>query len=182
MQRAQCNFRDKAIRRIANKMKSNKQKPKTFTVVLEKSDRNNGVYVSIPFDVEKQYGMKGHVKVKAAFDGYPYRGILVNMGTGCHIIGVRKDIREAIGKKVGDEITVELEPDNDERKAEIPAGFMEALARSSKAKKFFDSLSFTNQKEFCVWIASAKKEDTRERRLREAITKLTLGKRNPSEK
>ena len=147
-------------------MKSNKRKPKNFNAVLEKSASSGGVYVSIPFDVEKQYGTKGHVKVKATFDGHPYRGILANMGTGCHIIGVRKDIREAIGKKVGDEITVELQLDTEERKAEVPADLRAALAKNSQAARFFSSLSFTNQKEFCRWIASAKKEETRERRLR----------------
>ena len=163
-------------------MKSHTEKPKVFKAVLEKAGGKNGVYVSIPFSVEEQYGTKGHVKVKASFDGHPYRGILANMGTGCHIIGVRKDIREAIGKKVGDIITVELTLDNEERRVDVPATLKAALAKNSKAEKFFSSLSYTNQKEYAEWIASAKKEETHARRLNEAIAKLVLGKKNPSEK
>jgi hypothetical protein len=97
-----------------------------FKAILENPDSPmNTAYVSIPFDVEKIYGTKGQVKVKALFDGAPYRGILVNMGTGCHVILVRKDIRAAIGKNVGDTIRVEIEPDTEERVVEIP----EPLAR-----------------------------------------------------
>jgi hypothetical protein len=65
-----------------------------FTALIEKSDDGmDTAYISIPFDVEKVYGTKGQVKVKAWFNDHLYRGVLANMGTGCHIIGLRKDVR-----------------------------------------------------------------------------------------
>jgi len=85
---------------------------KKFKAVLENPEKKiDAAFVSIPFDVEEVFGTRGHIKVKVLFDGQPYRGILADMGTGCHVILVRKDVRQAIGKKVGDTITVELEPD-----------------------------------------------------------------------
>jgi hypothetical protein len=36
----------------------------------------------------------------------PYDGQIVNMGTPCHIIGIRKDIRKQIGKSFGDTVHV----------------------------------------------------------------------------
>lgn len=51
---------------------------------------------------------KGRVPVHAVFDGEPYDGQVVKMGTPCHIIGVRKDIRQKIGKQPGDIIHVTL--------------------------------------------------------------------------
>lgn len=51
-----------------------------------------------------------------------------------------------------------------------------------KAKHFFDTLSFSNRKEYVTWITGAKKEDTRKRRLDSALEKLKAGKKNPSEK
>ena len=151
--------------------------------MLEKPDDGiDGAYVTIPFDVEEMYGTKGHVKVKALFDGHPYRGVLANMGTGCHVIIVRKDIRKAIGKHVGDIIKVEIEPDTEERTIEIPDGLAKVLTKNKKAKSFFDSLSFTNRKEYADWIAGAKKEETREKRLKLLIEKLLDQKKNPTEK
>ena len=42
---------------------------------------------------------KGRVQVAATFDGVPYAGSLVRMGTPGHILGMRKDIRAQIGKQ-----------------------------------------------------------------------------------
>jgi Bacteriocin-protection, YdeI or OmpD-Associated len=63
-----------------------------------------------------------------------------------------------------------------------PADFAKELRRSKVASHFFEELSFSDQKEYVVWIASAKKEETRSRRLGQAIDKLIAGKKNPAAK
>lgn len=78
-----------------------------FLAVIKKVDGINGAYVEIPFDVKKEFG-KGRVPVSATFDGEPYDGSLVRMGTPCHILGLRKDIRAKIGKQPGDTVWVTL--------------------------------------------------------------------------
>jgi bifunctional DNA-binding transcriptional regulator/antitoxin component of YhaV-PrlF toxin-antitoxin module len=156
---------------------------KKFKAVLENSEKEmNIAFVSIPFDVQQEYGTKGRVKIKATFDGHPYRGVIANMGTGCHILGVRKDIREAIGKQVGDVVNVTLEKDEEERVVDVPVELQKLLTKNSSARKFFDSLSFTNRKEYALWISSAKKEETKAKRLKEILPRLLAGKKNPSEK
>lgn len=160
-----------------------KEKTHKFKATLEKSDNGmDTAYISIPFDVEETYGTKGQVKVKASFDGQPYRGVLVNMGTGCHIIGVRKDIRATINKQVGDMVAVEITRDTEERIVEVPNDLLKAFKKSPEAEAFYQTLSYTNRKEYAVWISSAKKEETRARRLVDTIKKLLSGKKNPSEK
>ena len=69
----------------------------------------DAAYIEIPFDVKAKFG-KSRVPVQATFDGEPYDGQLVRMGTPCHIIGIRKDIRAKIGKQPGDTICVTLQP------------------------------------------------------------------------
>ena len=155
---------------------------KKFKAVLEHAGSGDTAFVSIPFDVEKEFGTKGQVKVNATFDGHPYRGVMANMGTGCHIIGVQKDIRAAIGKQVGDVVLVTIEKDEKERVVEVPEELKTLLARNTKAKSFYDSLSFTNRREYAVWISSAKKEETKAKRLKEILPKLLAGKKNPGEK
>jgi hypothetical protein len=154
-----------------------------FQAVLENpNDGMDTAYISIPFDVEEVYGTKGMVKVKALFNGYPYRGILSNMGTGSHILIVRKDIRAAIGKSIGEKVRVELVEDTEERVVEMPEELKAALAKSPKAKSFFDTLSYTNRKEYAAWIRDAKREETKLKRLKETISKLLKGHKNPSVK
>jgi hypothetical protein len=154
---------------------------KTFIAVLENNkDGMDTAFVRIPFDVEKTYGTKGQVKVKASFDGVEYRGVIANMGLDCHIIGVRKDIRTAISKSVGDKVAVTITKDIEERVVDVPEDLKHALSKSKKAKDFYDTLSYTNRKEYAIWVSSAKKVETREKRLSESIKKLLAGKKNPS--
>lgn len=83
-----------------------------FTAEIKKVPDIDGAYVEIPFDVKKEFG-KGRVKVYATFDGEPYEGSLVRMGTPCHILGIRKDIRAKIGKQPGDTVSVTVTEKND---------------------------------------------------------------------
>lgn len=79
----------------------------TFNAVIRKVPDMDGAYVEVPFEVRQVFG-KGRVKVHAIFDGVPYDGSLVRMGTPGHILGLRKDIRAAIGKQPGDTVRVTL--------------------------------------------------------------------------
>ena len=79
-----------------------------FEAEIKKVPDINGAYIEIPFDVKETFG-RGKVKVHATFDGETYDGSLVRMRTPCHILGVRKDIREKIGKQPGDIVHVTLE-------------------------------------------------------------------------
>lgn len=78
-----------------------------FDAVIRKVPDLDGAYVEIPFDVRAAFG-KGRVKVRATFDGAPYDGSLVRMGTPGHILGLRKDLRAMIGKQPGDIVHVTL--------------------------------------------------------------------------
>ncbi|WP_099468650.1 DUF1905 domain-containing protein [Konateibacter massiliensis] len=76
-----------------------------FDAVIHKVPDIDGAYVEIPFDIKAEFG-KGRVLVHATFDGEPYDGQVVRMGTPGHIIGLRKDIRSKIGKQIGDTVHV----------------------------------------------------------------------------
>lgn len=78
-----------------------------FDAIIQKVEGIDGAYIEFPYDVRKEFG-KGRVKVHATFDGEPYEGSLVRMKTPCHIIGIRKDIRQKIGKQPGDVIHVTI--------------------------------------------------------------------------
>lgn len=154
-----------------------------FKARIEKPDDGmDTAYVKFPYDTHETFGAKGQVKVKAMFEGVAYRGVLANMGMGCHIIIVRKDIREKIGKKVGDTIDVSIEADTEPRTLEIPSGLAKAFGKQPLASEFFDNLSYTNRKEYITWITSAKKDETRQSRLEQTIEKLLKGLKNPSQK
>ncbi|MGE5498489.1 MAG: YdeI/OmpD-associated family protein [Syntrophothermus sp.] len=146
-----------------------------FTAVIE-SGQGGGAFVSIPFDVEQAFGKK-RVKIKAAIDGEPYRGLLVRMGTPCHILGVLKEIREKTGKNIGDSVQVVIEEDLDPRVIEVPDDLQKLFKSNPQAESFFEKLSYTHQKEYVKWIGEAKKDETRLNRLEKTIDLLLKGKK-----
>lgn len=76
-----------------------------FEAVIQKVPDIDGAYVEFPFDVKAEFG-RGRVKVAATFDGEPYEGSLVRMGTPGHILGLRRETRQKIGKQPGDTVRV----------------------------------------------------------------------------
>jgi Bacteriocin-protection, YdeI or OmpD-Associated len=72
--------------------------------------------------------------------------------------------------------------DQEKRTITLPPDLHEKLNEKPAAMTFYESLSFTNKKEYVVWILSAKQEATRTDRLIKAVEKLLSGKKNPSEK
>lgn len=79
-----------------------------FEAVIKKVPDIDGAYIEFPYEVRKEFG-KGRVKVHATFNKVSYNGSLVRMKTPGHIIGIRKDIREQIGKQAGDSISVTIQ-------------------------------------------------------------------------
>lgn len=64
----------------------------------------------------------------------------------------------------------------------VPDDLKKAFSKSKKAEANFEALSFTNRKEYVLWIAGAKREETRTDRVKKTIEKLVAGKKNPTEK
>jgi hypothetical protein len=154
----------------------------SFTAPIIQHEGMNAGYVEFPLSVEEVFGTRGMVKVKVLFDGKEeYRGIMSNMGTGCHILILTQEVRRKLGKTFGDAVLVELEHDLEKREVVIPEDIQHLLTEYPEAQAFFEMLSYTHRKEYINWITSAKKEETRAKRMVEFIEKL-LQKKKPDQK
>ena len=140
-----------------------------FKAKMQQGD-GGGAYVIFPHDVQKEFG-KARVPFKCTIDGEPYRGTMVKYGTPFHFILVLKSIREKINKVPGDEVSIWLVEDTEERKIEVPEPFLKLL-KKHKLDKHFDKMSFTHKKEWVLWVTGAKKEETRLSRMEKAIEQL----------
>lgn len=103
-----------------------------FTAEIKKVPDLDGAYIEFPYDVKEEFG-KGRVPVTATFDGLAYDGSLVRMKTPCHIIGLRKDIRAAIGKQPGDTIQVTIQ-ERDPKQPKKNAVYSRKAGKKSDSK------------------------------------------------
>jgi hypothetical protein len=146
----------------------------SFSAVI-KNAGGGGAFVEVPFDVEKAFGSK-RPKVRAVIAGIPYRGSLVRMGSDCHVLGVLKGIREQTGKTFGDQIKVTVAADAAPRVVALPADLAQALRKEKAARAYFNSLSYSHQREYVGHITEARREETRAKRIARTIELLKQGK------
>ncbi len=150
-----------------------------FDALIHKHSNLDAAFIEFPYDVEKEFGTKGRVKVIVTFDGYEYRGSLAKMGHPVHCLGLTKEVRTAIRKNHGDTVRIILKKDEEPRIVEIPEDFSKQLDQNPNAKAYFEGLSYTHRKEYVRWITEAKKQETRETRLQKAIQMILNQVKHP---
>lgn len=141
-----------------------------FTAPIQSHGR--GAWVVVPFDAEAAFGSK-RVPVSATIDGIAYRGSIVRMSGDSHVLGVLKEIRDQLGKGVGDEVDVVLEHDTAPREVEVPDDLAAALRATPAALHAFETLAYSHRREYVRWIESAKREETRANRVAETVRKVS---------
>jgi hypothetical protein len=113
--------------------------------------------------------------VVATVNGYTWRTSVARMG-GEFLLGLSREVRHGAGVEAGDLVDVAVELDAAPRDVEVPEALAEALAADPKAKANFDAMAFTHRKEYARWVADAKREETRQRRVRQALEMIRSGK------
>jgi antitoxin component of MazEF toxin-antitoxin module len=113
--------------------------------------------------------------VVATVNGYSWRTSVARMG-GEFMVGLPREVRAGAGVKAGDSVTLELKLDTEPRTVEVPPALAEALDGDPEAKATFEGLAFTHRKEFARWIEEAKREETRARRVTQALDMIRTGR------
>ncbi|HEY8930374.1 MAG TPA: YdeI/OmpD-associated family protein [Mucilaginibacter sp.] len=72
--------------------------------------------------------------------------------------------------------------DVDNKQVKLPPEVEAVLTPNAVAMDFYQKLSYSNKKEYVIWILSAKQEKTKQERLEKMVEKLAAGKKNPAEK
>ena len=146
-----------------------------FETVLQAED--SGVFFEVPLDVPAVFG-KARAPVRGTINGHPFRSTVAVYG-GRSYLPVKKALREAAGVAAGDAVVIELEADDQPRTVDPPPDLAAALAADPEARAAFEGLSFTHQREYAGWVAEARREATRRRRVAQAVEMLRDGRRHP---
>ncbi len=131
--------------------------------------------LAVPDEVVEALARGRKPAVTVTLGGHTYRSTIASRG-GRYLIPVSADIRKITGLSAGDEVEVEVEPDDVPRQVTVPADFADLLDREPDARRFFDSLSYSHQLAHVLSIEQAKTAETRRRRLDKAIAGLREGR------
>ncbi|MBU8883811.1 YdeI/OmpD-associated family protein [Kaistella sp. DKR-2] len=150
----------------------------SFTGIILQHGGMNAAYLEFPLSVEETYGKKGQVKIKALFDNkVEYRGSLAKMKSDFPMLGLTQEVRKKLGKSFGEEVSVKIWEDREERTVEIPEDVQAVFKENPKVKELFDAMSYTHRKEYIRWIMDAKKPETRENRKVKMTAMILAGKK-----
>lgn len=141
---------------------------KTFETTLKEG------FLELPFDVKAEFG-KARAPVKISINAHSYR-TTVAVYDGKYFVPVRKDRQEAAGVKPGDRCNVTIALDTQARHIDPPPDLMTVLAKNATARANWRTLSFTHKREYAEAILSAKKPETRARRVRQTFEVLARPK------
>jgi hypothetical protein len=131
--------------------------------------------IRVSEDIVSALGKSRKPPVRVTVNGHTWRSSIAFMG-GEFWLGVSAENRAAAGVEAGDEIEVEVEPDTDPRQIEVPADVAEALEREPEARKYFETLSYSNKRRHILAIEGAKAADTRQRRIDKSVAMFREGR------
>jgi Bacteriocin-protection, YdeI or OmpD-Associated/Domain of unknown function (DUF1905) len=140
----------------------------------------DGAAIEVPSEVLAALG-DGDGKrppVRLVINGVELRTTVAVYGRRSYL-GIRREVREAMGIASSDTIEVDLEPDTAERTVEVPEDVRSRLGADPEAQRLFDGLSYTHQKEYVDWVTAAKREETRHKRVEGMADLLRSGRKTP---
>ena len=146
----------------------------TFTAHIEDKKNYIGwIHIIVPAKVATKIHPedKKGFRVKGKVDDYEFSSIgLLPAGEGDYFMALNATIRKKLMKKPGDKVSVQLE--QDEAEYILPEIFTTCLDEEPEALEFFQTLSKGHQRYYGNWIDAAKTDDTKIKRVAEAISAL----------
>ena len=134
-------------------------------------------FLTLPRNASAKLRTRGMTTVKGTINGYPFRATLEPDGKRSHWLKVNKKMREATGADAGDVVTLEIVSAGEEPEPQVPADLRKALAADPKALTVWSDITPVARRDWIYWITSAKRQETRARRIDNACDMLAGGKR-----
>jgi hypothetical protein len=134
-------------------------------------------FLTLPKDASAKLPSRGRTTVEGTLNGFPFRATLEPDGQKSHWLRVNRKMREGAGVNAGDVVTLEIAPVGVEPEPRMPADLRKALAAAPKARTLWSDITPIARRDWIHWIVSAKRPETRARRVDNACAMLAAGKR-----
>ena len=147
----------------------------TFHTLLEQSGKS-ATGIEVPAKVVEALGAGRRPPVRVTLGDHTFRSTIARRGER-YLVGVSAANREAAGVAAGDELEVTIVLDTEPRETAVPDDLAAAIDGEPKAKAFFATLTPTQRGYFVADVESAKRVETRKRRIEKAVAMLREGRK-----
>lgn len=134
-------------------------------------------FLVLPKNASAKLRTRSTITVQGVMNDHPFRAALAPDGQGSHWLKVNRKMREGAGAQVGDVVTLEITSTGKDFEPRMPADLRKALAAAAKARAVWSDITLTGRRDWILWITSAKRPETRARRVVNACSMLATGKR-----
>jgi hypothetical protein len=152
-------------------------KAKLFRPV-ESKKRDSWTFLILPRNASANLPSRGMTAIEGTMNGCPFHALLEPDGQKSHWLKVDRKLSEAAGADAGDMVALEIAPATKEPEPEVPEDLRKALsAAAPKTRAVWSDITPVARRDWIQWITSAKQEETRARRIKNACSMLAAGKR-----
>jgi hypothetical protein len=137
-------------------------------------------FLVLPKNASAKLPSRGMTAIEGTLNGFAFQAVLEPDGQKSHWLKVDRKLSNGAGAKAGDLVALEILPASQESEPEVPVDLKKALSAAvPKARKVWSDITPIARRDWIQWITSAKKEETRVRRIKNACSMLATGKRRP---
>jgi len=134
-------------------------------------------FVLLPKEASDALPRRGRTTVDGRLNGAAFRATLEPDGHLSHWLRVDEALMAAARAGFGVLVKVELRPVEPEPEPEVPGDLQAALAANPGAHAVWEATTTLARVDWIHWITSAKRPETRAKRIHVACDKLAAGKR-----
>ena len=144
----------------------------------ESGKADSWTFLVLPMNASAKLPSRGMTAIEGTINGFAFQAVLEPDGQKSHWLKVNRKLCEAAGADAGDVVTLEIAPAGKEPEPTVPPDLRKALgAAAPKARKLWSDITPNARRDWIHWITSAKQEETRARRIKNACSMLAAGKR-----
>jgi|SRR6185312_2707877 len=156
------------------KKKAVENNVQVFKAMLEKGDRALGWTIArVPFDPAKVWKAMVRLRVRGEANGFAFRtSLFPDAGRGGFYLLVNKATQTGSGARLGKVAEFRLEPDLEERAAELPDELAALLDEAEGLREWYDELTEYTRREIGKWIAGVKSDASRMKRAEQTAERL----------
>lgn len=135
-------------------------------------------FLVLPASASAKLPTRGLSTVQGTINGHPFQATLEPDGQRSHWLKVNRKLREDAGAAVGDVVALEITPVGEQLELSVPTDLREALAAATpEARAVWSDITPAARRDWIYWITTAKRPETRARRVHNACEMLAAGKR-----